>query len=300
MLGSALATGATTHPSMSEAVSQLEERRTTSDRRAAGGPGRRAELARRFAVQLDALKLAARDAAAVIVLVAAIGFTVAHVRPIYAGKAPLAQQLIAKATPQSAVAPTPKDTSLDARIVNSPQFQRDRQAFAADLVGTGRMSQARADTIAYYAVREAYARGIPPAVIFGVMLTENAVFASTATSNVGAVGLMQIYPKIWLKELGKKFGTNLAVDSTNLKYGTYILSQYIKKSPGKPATPSEVNAGLLRYNGCVHGSNTPNCHTYPSKVKNYVEKEAEALCGDKSFYECITKPFVNGLFGKSQ
>jgi hypothetical protein len=54
----------------------------------------------------------------------------------------------------------------------------------------------------------------------------------------------------------------------------------------------------LKYNGCVKGTNTPNCRSYPSKVKNYVEKEAESLCGDKTFYECIAKPFMNGLLGK--
>ena len=29
-------------------------------------------------------------------------------------------------------------------------------------------------------------------------------------------------------------------------------------------------------------------------------KQANAICGDKSFYECIAKPFINGLFGKSE
>src|SRR4029077_12733003 len=110
-----------------------------------------------------------------------------------------------------------------AQLVTSPQFERDRTAFSAALVKTGRMDQARADSIAYYAVREAYVNGIPPAVIFGVMLTENAKFISGAMSNVGAVGLMQVYPKIWLKLLSAKFGANLAADSTNLKYGIYIL-----------------------------------------------------------------------------
>ena len=300
MLGGTLAFVPAPTPSMSEAATQLEERRTTRDRRTAGGAGRRATLAHRLRGQWTVLRVAARDAGAVAILLVAIAFTVAHVHPIYAGKAPLAQQLMGRTTPATPIATTtPADTSLDARIVHSPGFPRDSAAFAADLVRTGRMSQGRADTIAYYAVREAYARGIPPAVIFGVMLTENAVFASNATSNVGAVGLMQIYPKIWLKELGAKFGTNLAVDSTNLKYGTYILSQYIRSKQGQSATPAQVNAGLLRYNGCVHGSNTPNCHTYPNKVRNYVDREAEALCGSKSFYECIAKPFVNGLFGRS-
>ena len=63
-------------------------------------------------------------------------------------------------------------------------------------------------------------------------------------------------------------------------------------------TASDASKGLLRYNGCVHGTNTPNCKTYPTKVKNYVERQAESLCGDKSFYQCIAKPFMDGLLGK--
>jgi hypothetical protein len=104
------------------------------------------------------------------------------------------------------------------------------------------MSKERADSIAYYAVREAYVEGIPPAVVFGVMLTENAQFVSGAMSSVGAVGLMQIYPKIWLKELRARFGSDLASDSTNLKYGIYILKQYIKSDSGK-VTPSNLSRG---------------------------------------------------------
>ncbi len=283
---------------MSEPITPQAEHRSTQDRRARPEAGRREQLRSLFSGQLAWLKEAARDLSVVLVLVAAIAFTVEHVQPIYAGKAPLARQLT-QARPAAAPA-TPADTGIEARIVRSPEFQRDRAAFAADLVRTGRMAPARADSVAYYAVREAYVRGIPPAVIFGVMLTENAVFASTATSNVGAVGLMQVYPKVWLKSLGSMFGRNLAVDSTNLKYGTYILSQYIKTKPGQAPSTAEVRSGLLRYNGCVHGTNTPNCHTYPTKVQNYVTKLATTLCGDKTFAECITKPFERGLFGSAQ
>ena len=91
------------------------------------------------------------------------------------------------------------------------------------------MSQARADSIARYAVREAFLRGIPPAVIFGIMLTENAQFVSKARSNVGAVGLMQVYPKYWFKSLSEQFGDpNIEADSTNLRYGVFILEHYLK------------------------------------------------------------------------
>lgn len=271
-----------------------EERRHGTDRRLDSGPGRRA---RRRGMSYW-LGIAGRDLAIIIVSVGAIIFAIRRTHPIFANQPSVAEQLTRTVPAAKAVvAPTPTDTSKLAQLVASPQFERDRQAFAADLVKTGRMDQSRADSIAYYAVRESYRYGIPPAVVFGVMLTENALFVSSAMSNVGAVGLMQVYPKIWLKTLSSKLGRDLQADSTNLKYGVYILSQYIKSDSGK-VTPGGVSSGLLRYNGCVRGTNTPNCRTYPSKVKTYVEKEGNSLCGDKSFYECIAKPFIAGLLGR--
>jgi ABC-type cobalt transport system substrate-binding protein len=273
------------------------DRRARADRRHDTVPGRRGE---RLSIRKRRVLALLGDIGVIIVLVAAIIFAVNHERPIFAGQPSVAQSL-AERVPltKPILAPTASpDTGRLASLLASPAFAADSANFAADLVRTGRMSQARADSIAYYAVREAYQRGIPPAVIFGVMLTENALFVSNALSNVGAVGLMQVYPKIWLKALGDKFGTDLASDSTNVKYGVYILAEYIKHT-GAQVTPSEVQKGLLRYNGCVRGTNTPNCRTYPTKVKNYVERQAESLCGDKTFYQCIAKPFMDGLLGKS-
>ena len=273
------------------------DRRARADRRHDTVPGRRGE---RLGIRKRRVLALLGDIGVIIVLAAAIIFAVNHERPIFAGQPSVAQSL-AQRVPltKPILAPTPSpDTGRLASLLASPAFAADSANFAADLVRTGRMSQARADSIAYYAVREAYQRGIPPAVIFGVMLTENALFVSNALSNVGAVGLMQVYPKIWLKALGDKFGTDLASDSTNVKYGVYILAEYIKHT-GAQVTPSEVQKGLLRYNGCVRGTNTPNCRTYPTKVKNYVERQAESLCGDKTFYQCIAKPFMDGLLGKS-
>ena len=249
------------------------------------------------------LGIAGRDLLIVVGTVSAIVFSIRHEHPIFANQPSLASELThalpgpAK-TAASTVLATPADTGKLAALERSPNFERDRAAFAADLVKTGRMNQARADSIAYYAVRESYVEGVPPAVVFGVMLTENALFVSGAMSNVGAVGLMQVYPKVWLKALSSKFGKDLASDSTNLKYGIFILSQYIKSDSGK-VTPAQLSKGLLHYNGCVTGSNTPNCHTYPSKVKSYVDKLGNSICGDKGFYDCIAKPFLAGLFGKS-
>src|SRR5438105_7930471 len=235
------------------------ERRARMDRRhesASERRGRRVNVGKRRVLTLIG------DIGAIVVLVAAIVFAVNHERPIFAGQPSVAQSLTERVPMTKPLLGKPSaDTGRLASLLASPAFAADSANFAADLVRTGRMSQARADSIAYYAVREAYDRGIPPAVIFGVMLTENALFVSNALSNVGAVGLMQVYPKIWLKALSDKFGTNLAADSTNLKYGVYILSEYIKPRTGtQTMTANDVQRGLLRYNGCVRGTNTPNCH----------------------------------------
>jgi soluble lytic murein transglycosylase-like protein len=130
-------------------------------------------------------------------------------------------------------------------------------------------------------VREAYKKRVPPALIFGVLMTENATFKSSARSNVGAVGLMQVYPKVWVPTLGKFFGKNLRDDETNLRYGVHILSHYVYRAASKsgaPAASSEgvLRTGLLRYNGCVRGTNTKDCHSYPDKVMRAVERYAVA------------------------
>jgi hypothetical protein len=274
----------------------VPDRRDEADRRAEPGGGRRTPPPSKWSRWLG---IAGRDLAIIVVTVSAIIFSIRRVHPIFANQPSLAAELT-KVLPgaKAALSPTPQDTGKLAQLINSPGFERDRRAFAADLVKTGRMDQARADSISFYAVRESYVNGIPPAVVFGVMLTENALFVSGAMSNVGAVGLMQVYPKVWLKALSDKFGKDLATDSTNLKYGIYILSHYIKSDSGK-VTPADLSKGLLHYNGCVNGTNTPNCKTYPTKVKTYVEKQGGSIC-TTGFYSCIAKPFIAGLFGKKE
>jgi soluble lytic murein transglycosylase-like protein len=279
------------------------ERREAADRRvrSASGRGRRGVRSSRLSKWVG---IAGRDMLMVAATLAAMILSIRYTKPIFANQPKVVESLTRNAP--AALAPIAEaalehraDTGVLGTLISSPEFERDRKAFAADLVATGRMSQERADSIAFYAVREAYVREIPPALIFGVMLTENARFVSKALSNVGAVGLMQVYPKVWLKPLSPKFGPDLASDSTNLKYGVYILAEYIK-SKGPQVTTAELNKGLLRYNGCVRGTNTPHCKTYPSKVRKYVEREANMICGDRSFTECIAKPFVEGLLGKDE
>ena len=217
--------------------------------------------------------------------IAAIVVATTEMEPVYVGRAPVVQRLVTATWRDSAAARAPWAVQDSAELaMSTAQFEADRKAFASDLVNTGRVDTARADSLATFAVREAYKQRIPPALVFGVLMTENATFKSKAKSNVGAVGLMQVYPKVWVPTLGKFFGKNLRDDETNLRYGVHILSHYVYTAAKKAddATGNAtgvVRTGLLRYNGCVRGTNTPNCQTYPDKVLHAVEQFALAQCG---------------------
>ena len=241
-----------------------------------------------------------RSLGLIVVLALVIIYTVMNIRPIYSTSGTLGEEL-RKHAPGVASAISGNDTSHIAQLMATPKFQAEKRNFYEDVMRLKQVDSARADSIAQFAVREAYVRGISPAIIFGVMLTENSRFISTAKSNVGAVGLMQVYPKVWLtKELGSLLGRDLSTDSTNVKYGVFILSQYFRpRDKSGQTSERDWQTALLRYNGCVRGTNTPRCHTYPDKVQKFVEGSAKSICDGRGFYDCIAKPFITGLFGKT-
>lgn len=220
---------------------------------------------------------------------ATIVATATTVRPVYADRQPVLSRLLAEAWRDTAYerAPWIQDTT-DA-VLETEQFAADQRAFAQDLLATGQVNEARANELATYAVREAYRRRVPPALVLGVMLTENQSLASSARSNVGAVGLMQIHAPAW-KTLGRLFGTNLRDDETNLRYGVFILSHYLRRARDPMGSGEGWRHGLLRYNGCVRGTNTPDCGRYPEIVKSRVEKHARTLCADQGFETCVQRP----------
>jgi hypothetical protein len=270
-----------------------DERRHASDRRAQPGGGRRSPR------RTSTLAYIARSLVLVLALAGVIVFTIRHTRPVYATRGTLAQEL-RKRAPEAAQVLIDTDSTPMQRFLASEKFREEKRNFYEDLMRTKQLDSARADSIATYAVREGYIRGISPAIIFGVMLTENARFISGALSNVGAVGLMQVYPKYWLKkQFTDSLGTDLASDSTNVRFGVFILSEYFNpKTRSGARRPRDFRTALLRYNGCVRGTNTPHCKNYPDKVKRYVEASATSICSGRGFYECIAKPFVEGLFGE--
>lgn len=176
-------------------------------------------------------------------------------------------------------------------------FLWDRSAFAMDLMGTGKVGVARALALADIAVREAYRRQVPPALVLGVMLTENDEVKSTARSPQGAVGLMQIHPRPWRPALGKLFGMNLRNDTTNLRYGIFILSHLAKRAAivaEDDAAATSWRTALLRYNGCVRGTNTADCHRYPDVVRREVQRSARTVCAGRDFEKCVVTPLRLG------
>ena len=222
-------------------------------------------------------------------------FTAVRTRPVFLGQAPIAERVLAAAYLDSSTVRAPWLSLPEPLALRHPQFLRDVSAFATDLRRTGRLGSARADSIAKVAVREAYHRRIPPALVLGVMLTENDGFKRNARSNVGALGLMQIMPRVWTPNLGPILGRDLRDDETNLRYGVYILKHLAKRTADTLDARAVTRIALLRYNGCVTGSNTPNCRAYPEKVRRHVDRSARTICSGRDFHECVALPLWAAL-----
>jgi hypothetical protein len=229
-------------------------------------------------------------------------FTAQHIHPVYAGRAPIVGELLEpRLWADSALAHAPWATVSSDVALMSPQFEIDRRAFMEDLMRTTNITPSRADSVATFAVREAYRRRVPPALVFGVLMVENRDMKSSATSNAGAVGLMQIDASTWVSSLGKMFGTNLRNDETNLRYGVFILSHLLYESDDDGVTSDSANVhgslrrGLLRYNGCVRGTNTKNCFRYPEIVRTRIDTFAIAQCGWRGYERCVAEPLKRAL-----
>ena len=92
---------------------------------------------------------------------------------------------------------------------------------------------------------------LQPGLVLSVIEIESG-FNPYAVSSAGAQGLMQVMP-FWRKELGRE-SDNLTDIDTNLKYGSAILSHYLKKEKGN------ITRALGRYNGSL------GKYRYPTKV----------------------------------
>ncbi len=112
-------------------------------------------------------------------------------------------------------------------------------------------------SIAVSLVREGRRNEIEPRLLLAVLLVENPWLNPAAESFVGARGLMQVMP---LHRGQWGCGDSLEDVASNICHGARIFASYLNSESGN------VERALLRYNGCVRGTNTPNCHTYPNHV----------------------------------
>ena len=174
--------------------------------------------------------------AAGVLLAAGVTFTIQH-------RAPVLRQPAAGITMPGA-------------IIEAPAFSRE--AFRiSEVLRQYTTDQTAADRIAGAIVDQGSRRNLDPALLVGVLLTEDATLDTTARSFVGARGLMQVMPTH-----AGKWGcgsSNLFSIEANICHGASILADNVRNSPN-------MRTALLRYNGCVHGSNTPGCHSYPDRV----------------------------------
>ena len=146
--------------------------------------------------------------------------------------------------------------TLAGAIIEAPSFSKEASRIS-EVLRHYTTDQLAADRIAGAIVEEGNRRNLDPALLVGVLLTEDATLDTTARSFVGARGLMQVMPTH-----AGKWGcgsSNLFSIEVNICHGASILEDNVRNS-------SSMRTALLKYNGCVHGSNTPGCHNYPDKV----------------------------------
>ena len=140
------------------------------------------------------------------------------------------------------------ETALPAETVRRP-IEQYLGRFSDDRLLVRRISDA--------VLRESRRQQVPPSLIVAVLLTENTTLRPEAESSVGARGLMQVMP---FHAGARLCNSDDLVDvDSNICHGTLILARNLRAT-------STSTAALLRYNGCVRGTNTPDCHRYPGRV----------------------------------
>jgi soluble lytic murein transglycosylase-like protein len=120
-----------------------------------------------------------------------------------------------------------------------------------------------ANRVARAIVKEARQLQLPPSLLAGVLLTENARLEPETISSRGAVGLMQVM-RFHAGVFDCDSDDLLQVEA-NICHGARVFAGYLKRT-------NDVRSALLRYNGCVRSRVTQNCRRYPSKVLRQAER----------------------------
>ena len=154
-------------------------------------------------------------------------------------------------------------------VVVHPVAAAEEISIVARVLNRHTKDASLAEQIASAIVTEGRRENIEPSLLVGVLLTENARLETHAKSNVGAQGLMQVMP--FHKGKWKKCeSTDLTSIEGNVCHGVQIFSDLLKRK-------KSTDKALLAYNGCVRGTNTPRCHTYPSKVHKFARQAEKQM-----------------------
>ena len=125
-----------------------------------------------------------------------------------------------------------------------------------------------ANRVARAIVKEARQLQLPPSLLAGVLITENARLEPETVSNRGAIGLMQVM-RFHAGVFDCDSDDLLQVEA-NICHGARVFAGYLKRS-------KDVRSALLRYNGCVRSRATQSCRRYPSKVLREAEEVRQEL-----------------------
>ena len=125
-----------------------------------------------------------------------------------------------------------------------------------------------ANRVARAVIKESRQLQIPPSLLAGVLITENARLEPETVSNKGAVGLMQVM-RFHAGVFDCDSDDLLQVEA-NVCHGARVFAGYLKRT-------RDVRSALLRYNGCIRSRATPSCRRYPTKVLREAEQVRQQL-----------------------
>jgi soluble lytic murein transglycosylase-like protein len=131
---------------------------------------------------------------------------------------------------------------------------RSLDSIQAYLVSHG-APEHRARQVARHILTESRRWSADPAMVTALVTVENHRLVSDTASTAGAQGVMQIMP-FWTKSFGRRCGTNLHDDRTNICYGIHVLQTFLRDR-------GTEERALLAYNGC---RTLERCGHYPNRV----------------------------------
>ncbi len=120
-----------------------------------------------------------------------------------------------------------------------------------------------ANRVARAIVKESRQLQLPPSLLTGVLLTENARLEPESVSHRGAIGLMQVMR--FHAGVYDCDSDDLLQIEANICHGARVFASYLRRT-------KDVRSALLRYNGCIRSNATPSCRRYPSKVLQQADK----------------------------